>query len=161
MPSSGSRPEGDLTTDFKSPEMTWKARASTSCDGACGHLWLWIWSRWLSRAPGHTAWSCHLCWVMVLRYRCFDWLQSMRCALCFGGNTVVLCFLYPARIYLFCICFGVGFLFVHCFVLFFFFIKRVDNCESIIPTWETDTDSCIAGTWILNICLGKCRSCWC
>lgn len=39
MPSSGSRLEGDLTTELESPEMTLQAVASTNCNGTCGHCW--------------------------------------------------------------------------------------------------------------------------
>lgn len=39
MPSSGSRLEGDLTTELESPEMTLQAVASRNCNGTCGHCW--------------------------------------------------------------------------------------------------------------------------
>lgn len=37
MPSSGSRPEGDLSTDLESPEMTQKESASANRNGTHGH----------------------------------------------------------------------------------------------------------------------------
>lgn len=146
MPSSGSRPEGDLTTDLESPEMTQKASASANCNGTHRHRCPMDTERMgeLSPQPHRVVLpplpssgsAMGLFWLAPV--------HTLGVVFC-GQSCVFVCFLDPARICLFCGVFLWG------------GVKRVDNWESTymrdrywyLHSWDLDSEYLFWKMWIM------------